>query len=140
MVADGLQDTRLLVRQPNESRTDLPPRCLGCSGAATAPVALQLSDTDVLVCARGGGGLLRERMALVAALWANHVRAEFLHAVSPSVTEQYQYAGVRGIKWLVMLEEARLRSADTVTVKCLERKVEEHVPYKEVNAPANIYT
>uniref|UniRef100_A0A061SEW0 Eukaryotic translation initiation factor 2-alpha kinase 4 n=1 Tax=Tetraselmis sp. GSL018 TaxID=582737 RepID=A0A061SEW0_9CHLO len=96
------------------------------------PKSLQLSSADVLVCARGGGGLLRERMALVAALWARQIKAEMLHAASPSLTEQYQYASIRGMRWLVTLEDARLKTADTVTVKCLERKMEEQVPYSEV--------
>lgn len=39
-----------------------------------------------MVCARGGGGLLRERMALVAALWAAGIRAELLPAAAPSVS------------------------------------------------------
>ena len=107
-------------------------RCTGAffAGSGTTP-ELQLSNTDVLVCARGGGGLLRERMTLVSALWAKHIRAELLHAASPSLTEQYQYASAHGVKWLVTLEEARLRSADMVTVKCLERRIEEHVAYPE---------
>lgn len=98
---------------------------------------VQLSATDVLVCARGGGGLLAERMALVGALWAGGVRAELLHAASPSLTEQYQYASARGVRWLVTINGARLRSADTLEVKCLERRIEEAVPYHEVTTPSS---
>lgn len=34
------------------------------------------AQAEVLVCARGGGGLLRDRMALVAQLWAAGIKAE----------------------------------------------------------------
>ena len=41
---------------------------------------LQIIDAcmqaDVLVCARGGGGLLRDRMALVSQLWSAGIKAE----------------------------------------------------------------
>lgn len=37
--------------------------------------------TDVLVCSRGGGGLLAERMQVVAELWAANIKVCFLCAV-----------------------------------------------------------
>jgi eukaryotic translation initiation factor 2-alpha kinase 4 len=68
------------------------------------------------VCARGGGGLLRERMALVAALWGAGLAAELLPAAAPSATAQYEYARAAGIAWMVTLQAATLSSSDTVVV------------------------
>jgi hypothetical protein len=70
----------------------------------------------VLVCARGGGGLLRERMALVSSLWAAGLAAELLPAAAPSATAQYEYARAAGIAWMVTLQAATLSSSDTVVV------------------------
>ena len=39
---------------------------------------LYILQADVLVCAKGGGGLLKERMALVADLWAAWLRAKIV--------------------------------------------------------------
>ena len=61
-------------------------------------------QADVLVCSRGGGGLLRERMQLVRSLWDAGVAAEMLHAAAPSLTDQYEYANSRGIPWLVIIQ------------------------------------
>ena len=68
------------------------------------------------MCARGGGGLLRERMALTARLWDAGVRAELLPAATPSLTAQYEYAHARGIAWLAILAADTLHAADTVRV------------------------
>lgn len=63
----------------------------------------RLSQADVLVCSRGGGGLLRERMALARSLWDAGLAAEMLPQAAPSLTEQYEYAQSRGIAWLVII-------------------------------------
>eukprot|EP00898_Chlorokybus_atmophyticus_P003003 jgi/Chlat1/3703/Chrsp251S03860 len=84
-------------------------------------------DTDVLVCSRGGGGLLEQRMSLVAELWAGNIKAEMCLSPTPSLTEQYEYANDRGIKWLVILSEAELSAADSVKIRHLDRKTEEDV-------------
>ena len=68
------------------------------------------------MCARGGGGLLRERMALTARLWDAGVRAELLPAAAPSLKAQYEYAHARGIVWLAILAADTLHAADTVRV------------------------
>lgn len=80
------------------------------------------------MCARGGGGLLRERMALVAALWGAGLAAELLPAAAPSATAQYEYARAAGIAWMVTLQAATLSSSDTVVVSCSKG-------YKETCAP-----
>ena len=63
----------------------------------------RLSQADVLVCSRGGGGLLKERMALARSLWDAGLAAEMLPQAAPSLTEQYEYAQSRGIPWLVII-------------------------------------
>lgn len=68
------------------------------------------------MCARGGGGMLRERMQLLSQLWAAGVRAETMHAASPSATAQYEYARARGIAWMVTIEHAAFSAKDTVLV------------------------
>lgn len=70
----------------------------------------------MLVCAKGGGGLLKERMALVADLWAAGIRAEMLQQAAPSLTAQYEYAHSRHIPWLLIIHGATLSAADTVKV------------------------
>jgi hypothetical protein len=55
--------------------------------AQLALPAAASAATDVLVAARGGGGLLAERLALTAALWQAGVRAETLPQPAPRVAE-----------------------------------------------------
>lgn len=74
----------------------------------------------MLVCARGGGGLLKERMALVADLWAAGLRAEMMQQAAPSMTAQYEYAHARHIPWLLIIHGATLSAADTVKVSSLQ--------------------
>lgn len=76
-------------------------------------------QAEVLVCAKGGGGLLRERMALAARLWEAGIRAELVHSASPSQTAQYEYAGARAIPWLVTINAATFSTTDTVRVRSL---------------------
>lgn len=82
---------------------------------------------EVLVCSKGGGGLLRERMEVVSELWDGNIKADFVHSLSPSLTEQYEYAHEHGIKWLVILTEAGLTHANSVKVRHMEVRVEEDV-------------
>ncbi len=42
----------------------------------------RLSQADVLVASRGGGGLLKERMALARSLWDAGISAEMLPQVN----------------------------------------------------------
>ncbi|KAK9831407.1 hypothetical protein WJX81_002476 [Elliptochloris bilobata] len=106
-------------------------RLLDCLPSTRSP-AMRASQAEVLVCARGGGGLLRERMALAARLWEAGVRAELLPAAAPSLTAQYEYAHVRGIAWLAILAADTLHAADTVRVKSLERRTEDNVPIADL--------
>ena len=74
-------------------------------------------QADVLVCAKGGGGLLKERMALASDLWAAGLRAEMMQQAAPSLTAQYEYAHSRHIPWLLIIHGATLSAADTVKVR-----------------------
>ena len=93
--------------------------------------------TDVLVCARGGGGLLRERLALAGQLWAAGVRAEIVPIAAPSATEEHDYAQRRGARFMVIIDVALLAAGERVRVKSLEgrslrRGAESDVPMQEV--------
>eukprot|EP01018_Ginkgo_biloba_P015528 Gb_22304 [translate_table: standard] len=96
--------------------------------------SLERSETGavVLVCSRGGGGLLKERMEVVAELWAANIKAEFVCTPAPSLTEQYEYAHEHGIKWLVIITEAGLSHTGSVKVRHLELKKETEVPKEEL--------
>jgi eukaryotic translation initiation factor 2-alpha kinase 4 len=74
-------------------------------------------QAEVLVCARGSGGLLQDRMRLVAELWTAGIRAETVHETTPSLTSQYEYANARSIPWMVILHGATLSAADMVKVR-----------------------
>ncbi|KAH7572811.1 hypothetical protein JRO89_XS03G0018000 [Xanthoceras sorbifolium] len=66
------------------------------------------TSTSVLVCSRGGGGLLVERMELVAELWEENIKAQFVPIPDPSLTEQYEYASEHDIKCLVIITDTGL--------------------------------
>lgn len=80
------------------------------------------ASINILVCSRGGGGLLVERMELVAELWQENFKAEFVPVPDPSLTEQYEYANEHDIKCLVIITDAGL-----VKVRHLELKKEKNV-------------
>ncbi|XP_012065156.1 eIF-2-alpha kinase GCN2 isoform X2 [Jatropha curcas] len=78
--------------------------------------------TNILVCSRGGGGLLVERMELVAELWEANIKAQFVPVPDPSLTEQYEYASEHDIRCLVIITDAGLSQTETVKVRHLELK------------------
>ncbi|KAK4404086.1 eIF-2-alpha kinase GCN2 [Sesamum angolense] len=51
------------------------------------------------------GGLLVERMELVAELWEENIKAEFVPLRDPSLTEQYEYASEHDIKCLIVITD-----------------------------------
>ncbi|KAK4286606.1 hypothetical protein QN277_003135 [Acacia crassicarpa] len=81
------------------------------------------ASTNILVCSRGGGGLLTERMELVAELWEKDFKAEFVPTPDPSLTEQYEYANEHDIKCLVIITD----QTDSLKVRHLELKKEKKV-------------
>ncbi|TVU15418.1 hypothetical protein EJB05_38939 [Eragrostis curvula] len=87
---------------------------------------------SVLVCSRGGGGLLDERMELVSELWKANIKAEFVPQEDPSLQEQYEYASDHDIKCLVFITEAGLSQNDLVKVRHLDAKREKEVKREEL--------
>jgi translation initiation factor 2-alpha kinase 4 len=104
---------------------------------------------SVLVCSRGGGGLLYERMELVAELWTANIKvgsksitgkdwwpewsklwsllidfhyfqAQFVPQEDPSLQEQYEYASDHDIKCLVFITESGVSQTDLVKVNTLK--------------------
>ncbi|EEE61246.1 hypothetical protein OsJ_15299 [Oryza sativa Japonica Group] len=69
---------------------------------------------SVLVCSKGGGGLLNERMELVAELWEANIKAQFVPQEDPSLQEQYEYASDHDIKCLVFITEAGVSQTELV--------------------------
>ena len=73
----GACSTRRIFGSPSAAEVE---RCLPghpmltCAGRQLRDVVP--AQADVLVCARGGGGMLRDRMTLAAQLWAAGIRAE----------------------------------------------------------------
>lgn len=82
---------------------------------------------EILVCSRGGGGLLKERMELVAELWEENIKAEIVPMCDPSLKEQYEYANENDIKCLVIITDASVLQTDSVKVRHIELKKEKSV-------------
>ncbi|KAH7681282.1 Non-specific serine/threonine protein kinase protein [Dioscorea alata] len=78
----------------------------------------------ILVCSKGGGGLLQERMEIVAELWQANLKAELVPLLDPSLTEQYEYANEHDLKCLIVITEAGLSQTGLVKVRHLELKKE----------------
>ncbi|KAG2567098.1 hypothetical protein PVAP13_7NG220600 [Panicum virgatum] len=87
---------------------------------------------SVLVCSKGGGGLLNERMELVADLWKANIKAQFVPQEDPSLQEQYEYASDHDIKCLVFITESGLSQTDLVKVRHLDFKREKDVKREEL--------
>ncbi|KAL8139636.1 hypothetical protein V2J09_005657 [Rumex salicifolius] len=85
------------------------------------------ASVNVLVCSKGGGGLLDERMELAAELWEAGIKAEFVPSSDPSLTEQYEYANENDIKCLVIITDSEFSQKDCVKVRYLENKREKEV-------------
>ncbi|PKA56267.1 putative serine/threonine-protein kinase GCN2 [Apostasia shenzhenica] len=89
-------------------------------------------NVNVLVCSKGGGGLLQERMELVSELWQANMRAEFVSVADPSLTEQYEYAAEHDIKCLIIITESGLTQTGLVKVRHLELKREKEIEREEI--------
>ncbi|KAI3804430.1 hypothetical protein L1987_25968 [Smallanthus sonchifolius] len=85
------------------------------------------SSKSVLVCSRGGGGLLEKRMELVAELWEDDIKAEFVPNLDPSLTEQYEYANEHDIKCLIIISDTGDSQKGSVKIRHLELKREKEV-------------
>ncbi|KAJ7570217.1 hypothetical protein O6H91_01G110500 [Diphasiastrum complanatum] len=133
LLAVGGRYDHLLQRDWPEFSVFSAPGAVGLSIALQKLILIGAADskfepvTDVLVCSRGGGGLLKERMEVASELWSANIKAEYVCSPMPSLTEQYEYAHEHGIKWLVIITEAGLAHTASVKVRHLELKVEEEV-------------
>ncbi|KAJ3680723.1 hypothetical protein LUZ60_017001 [Juncus effusus] len=81
---------------------------------------------SVLVCSRGGGGLLEDRMKLVSKLLNANIRADFVPVSDPSMKDQYEYAREHDFKCLVIITES-----DLFKVRHLELKKEKELQSEE---------
>ncbi|XP_021290176.1 eIF-2-alpha kinase GCN2 isoform X1 [Herrania umbratica] len=90
------------------------------------------ATTSILVCSRGGGGLLIERMELVAELWKENIKAELVPIPDPSLTEQYEYASEHEIKCLVIITDMGVSQTGFVKVRHLDLKKEKEVQGKDL--------
>ncbi|GMH19767.1 hypothetical protein Nepgr_021608 [Nepenthes gracilis] len=90
------------------------------------PLRIEAS-ISILVCSKGGGGLLEDRMELVAELWDSSIKAGFVPSSDPSLTEQYEYANEHDIKCLVIITDTGVSQQDSVKVRHLELKREKEV-------------
>nr|XP_043628551.1 eIF-2-alpha kinase GCN2 [Erigeron canadensis] len=82
---------------------------------------------SVLVCSRGGGGLLEKRMELVSELWEEDIKAEFVPILDPSLTEQYEYANEHDIKCLIIISDTDVSQKGSIKIRHLELKREKEV-------------
>ncbi|XP_047330262.1 eIF-2-alpha kinase GCN2 [Impatiens glandulifera] len=134
MLAIGGRYDYLLKQMWNRAHKSKPPGAVGVSIALETIIRhLDVKSRrhdhgiiSVLVCSRGGGGLLEERMELVAELWEEGIRAQLVSVSDPSFTEQYEYANEHGIKCLVIITEVGV-SQGSVKVRHLDLKKERDV-------------
>lgn len=80
-----------------------------------------LSVADVLVAARGGGGMVRHRMQIVQMLWQGGIPAETMHAVDPSLMEQFTHAKARNMRCIVLIAQDQLEVKGHVKVWFISR-------------------
>ncbi|XP_062173288.1 eIF-2-alpha kinase GCN2 isoform X4 [Alnus glutinosa] len=136
LLATGGRYDYLLHRMWGHEYKTSPPGAVGTSLALETIIQHSSIDfkptrneasTIILVCSRGGGGLLVERMELVAELWEENIKAEFVPTPDPSLTEQYEYANEHDIKTLIILTETGVTQTGSVKVRHLELKKEKKV-------------
>ncbi|KAK4752449.1 hypothetical protein SAY87_021247 [Trapa incisa] len=140
LAVGGRYDYLLHQLWERENKTN-PPGAVGTSLALETMIEHSSTEikpfrneacTSVLVCSRGGGGLLEERMELAAELWKENIKAEIVPAPDPSLTEQYEYANEHNIKCLVILTDANISQSGSVKVRHLELKREKVVNSDEL--------
>ncbi|KAL0358470.1 UNVERIFIED_CONTAM: eIF-2-alpha kinase GCN2 [Sesamum angustifolium] len=87
-------------------------------GAVGTSIALEtiLLHSSVDSKSYRGGGLLVERMELVAELWEENIKAEFVPLRDPSLTEQYEYASEHDIKCLIVITDSGVSQKSSVKV------------------------
>ncbi|KAL9340084.1 hypothetical protein Peur_066303 [Populus x canadensis] len=152
LAVGGRYDYLLHQMWDNEYRAS-PPGAVGTSLALETIIQYSPGEfkpvrneaaTTVLVCSRGGGGLLVERMELVSELWEENIKAEFVPQPDPSLTEQYEYASEHDIRCLVIITDAGVSRTDVVKVRHIELKKEKEVAREKLvrfllNAMATLF-
>ncbi|XP_020547042.1 eIF-2-alpha kinase GCN2 isoform X2 [Sesamum indicum] len=128
LLALGGRYDYLLHQMADSERKSSPPGAVGTSIALETILLHSSVDSksyrndigiNVLVCSRGGGGLLVERMELVAELWEENIKAEFVPLRDPSLTEQYEYASEHDIKCLIVITDSGVSQKSSVKVGLL---------------------
>ncbi|GAV69857.1 Pkinase domain-containing protein/RWD domain-containing protein/HGTP_anticodon2 domain-containing protein/tRNA-synt_His domain-containing protein [Cephalotus follicularis] len=141
LLAVGGRYDYLLHQMWNQEYKTNSPGAVGSSLALETLIQHSLGDykpirnegnTNILVCSRGGGGLLVERMELVAELWEENIKAEFVPIPDPSLTEQYEYANEHDIKCLVIITDTGVSQTGSVKVRHLELKKEKEVERENI--------
>lgn len=136
LLAIGGRYDYLLQQMWSRSYKSTPPGGVGTSIALETIIQHSAVDlkpirnegnTSVLICSRGGGGLLLERMELVAELWEEKIKAQLVPTPDPSLTEQYEYANEHDIKCLVIITDSGVSNTGSVKVRHLELKKEKEV-------------
>ncbi|XP_022761656.1 eIF-2-alpha kinase GCN2 isoform X2 [Durio zibethinus] len=140
LAVGGRYDYLLHQMWDNEYKTN-PPGAVGTSLALETIIQHSPVDfkpirneatTSILVCSRGGGGLLIERMELVAELWEENIKAELVTVPDPSLREQYEYASEHEIKCLVIITDMGLSQTGFVKVRHLDLKKEKEVKREDL--------
>ncbi|KAL0403684.1 UNVERIFIED_CONTAM: eIF-2-alpha kinase GCN2, partial [Sesamum radiatum] len=128
LLALGGRYDYLLQQMADSERKSSPPGAVGTSIALETILLHSSVDSksyrndigiNVLVCSRGGGGLLVERMELVAELWEENIKADFVPLRDPSLTEQYEYASEHDIKCLIVITDSGVSQKSSVKVGLL---------------------
>ncbi|XP_038885258.1 eIF-2-alpha kinase GCN2 isoform X2 [Benincasa hispida] len=136
LLAIGGRYDYLLQKMWSRSSKSTPPGGVGTSIALETIIQQTTVDlkpirnegsTGVLICSRGGGGLLLERMELVVELWEEKIKAQLVPTPDPSLTEQYEYANEHDIKCLVIITDSGVSNTGSVKVRHLELKKEKEV-------------
>ncbi|GFQ06394.1 probable serine/threonine-protein kinase gcn2 [Phtheirospermum japonicum] len=131
LLAVGGRYDHLLQQMADSEHKSSPPGAVGSSIALETIFLHSSIDSkfyrndiglNILVCSRGGGGLLVERMELVAELWDGNMKAEFVPLRDPSLTEQYEYASEHDIKYLVVITDTGVSQQGSVEVRHLDLK------------------
>ncbi|KAH8767011.1 histidyl-tRNA synthetase-like protein [Hyaloscypha finlandica] len=89
------------------------------------------NEVDVYVMAFGGKGftgLVKERIAICAALWEAGIKAEFLYKVKPKLPNQFKAAEVNGVPMAVVIGEDEVAQGK---VKIKEMGLREGHPEKD---------
>ncbi|KAJ4955074.1 hypothetical protein NE237_011857 [Protea cynaroides] len=136
LLAVGGRNDHLLHQMSDNNSKSNPPGAVGISLALESVIqhsSVEIKPSrheagiNVLICSRGGGGLVEERMELADELWRANIKAQFVPISEPSLTEQYEYANEHDIKCLVFITDTGLSQTASVKVRHLDLKKEKEI-------------